>query len=159
MADATIAGQQAVWGETGANWLNTVGNVKKFLRKTGLEYNELLALLDLKFINPTGDIAIHHLDASCDTDKKVIQVLDAAKLDRIHRFLRLWRKLKGWKMWELDLVIRHPCIGHGALDEPFLIQSVLLQPTEKPAGQESDRGTAVRAVRRPEHGDPFHQTP
>ena len=59
--------------------------------------------------------------ASCDTDQKVIQVLDAPKLDRIHRFLRLWRKLKGWKMWELDLVIRHPRIGNGALDEPFLI--------------------------------------
>ena len=24
-------------------------------------------------------------------------------------------------MWELDLVIRHPRIGNGALDEPFLI--------------------------------------
>ena len=111
VADATVAGQQAVWGETGADWLNTVGNVKNFLQKTGLEYNDLLALLDLKFINPAGDIAIHHLDASCDTDKKVIQVLDPAKLDRIHRFLRLWRKLNGWKMWELDLVIRHPRIG------------------------------------------------
>ena len=24
-------------------------------------------------------------------------------------------------MWELDLVIRHPRIGNGALDEPFLV--------------------------------------
>lgn len=121
VADATIPGQQTVWGEAGASWLNTVGNVKNFLRKTSLEYNQLLALLDLKFINPAGDISVHHLDPSCDTDQKVIQVLDAPKLDRIHRFLRLWRKLKGWKMWELDLVIRHPRIGNGALDEPFLV--------------------------------------
>ncbi len=121
VADDTAAGQQEVWGETGADWLNTVGNVKNFLQKTSLEYNELLALLDLKFIDPAGDITIHHLDPSCDTDKKVIQALDAAKLDRIHRFLRLWRKLNGWKLWELDLVIRHPRIGSGALDEPFLI--------------------------------------
>ncbi|MDN3514337.1 MAG: neuraminidase-like domain-containing protein [Candidatus Brocadia sp.] len=121
VTDATIPGQQTVWGETGASWLNTVGNVKNFLRKTGLEYNELLALLDLKFINPAGDITVHHLDPSCDTEQKVIQVLDAPKLDRIHRFLRLWRKLQGWKMWELDLVIRHPRIGNGALDEPFII--------------------------------------
>jgi hypothetical protein len=130
---ADSAGQQEIWGETGnADWLNpnpitdeqikkAVGNVKKFLQKTNLEYNELLALLDLKFINPTGTITIRHFDPSCDTDKKAVLVLDAPTLDRIHRFLRLWRKLSGWKMWELDLVIRHPRIGNGALDEPFLI--------------------------------------
>jgi hypothetical protein len=122
VANATVAAQQVAWGEAGANWLNLVGNVKKFLQKTALEYNDVLTLLDLKFINPAGDISIHHLDASCDTDKKVIQVLNATKLDRIHRFLRLWRKLKDWKMSELDLVIRHPAIGAGALDEPFLVK-------------------------------------
>jgi hypothetical protein len=121
VADATVASQQTLWGETGANWLNAVGNVKNFLQKTGLEYNELLALLDLKFINPAGDISIHHLDASCDLDQKVIQVVDETKLDRIHRFLRMWRKLNGWKMWELDLVIRYPLIGTGSLDEAFLV--------------------------------------
>jgi hypothetical protein len=122
VADATVAGQQAVWGETGnATWLDTVGNVKNFLQKTGLEYNDLLALLDLKFINPAGDVTVHHQDPSCDTDKKDIQVLDATKLDRIHRLLRLYRKLNGWKMWELDLVIRHRAIGNESLDETFLI--------------------------------------
>jgi hypothetical protein len=121
VADSTVAGQQTIWRETGAGWLNTVGNVKKFLHKTSLEYNDLFALLDLEFLNPAGDIVVHHLDPSCDTDQKVIQVLDAPKLDRFHRFLRLWRKLKGWKMWELDLVIRHPAIGNGTLDEAFLI--------------------------------------
>jgi hypothetical protein len=121
-ADPTVDAQKTIWGETGASWLNKVGNVKNFLQKTGLEYNELLGLLDLQFINPAGDITIHHLDPSCDTNQKIIQVLDEAKLDRIHRFLRLWRKLKSWKMWELDLVIRHPSLGNGALDEPFLIK-------------------------------------
>ncbi|MDY7791695.1 neuraminidase-like domain-containing protein [Burkholderia ubonensis] len=129
VADATTAGQQAVWGETGnAGWLNpiadsdnSVANVKTFLRKTGLEYEELLALLDLPFINPAGDITIQHLDASCDTNKKVIQGLDEQKLDRVHRLLRLWRKLTGWKLWELALAIRCPGVGNGALDEPFLI--------------------------------------
>jgi hypothetical protein len=127
VADTTTAGQQAVWGETGnADWLRedsdkSVANVKTFLRKTGLEYEELLALLDLPFINPDGDITIRHLDASCDLNKKVIQGLDVQKLDRIHRFLRLWRKLSGWKLWELDLAIRCPGIGDGALNERFLI--------------------------------------
>ncbi|MDF2866749.1 MAG: 5-hydroxyisourate hydrolase, partial [Gammaproteobacteria bacterium] len=132
LADTTESGQRAVWGEVGnAAWLDTLDatnkiaqnslcNLKNFLQKTRLEYNELLSLLDLKFINPTGDITVHHHDSSCDTGQKFIQNLDLPKLDRIHRFLRLWRKLKGWKMWELDLVIRH--IGKEALDEPFLIK-------------------------------------
>jgi hypothetical protein len=132
--DTTIAGQQAVWGETGAGWLGAVGNVKNFLQKTGLEYNDLLALLDLKFINPTGDIIVRHLDASCDTDKKVIESLDAAKLDRIHRFLRLWRKLTDWQVWELDLVIRHSAIGNGSLNEAFLINLMNLVEVKKRLG-------------------------
>ncbi len=111
-ADPTDAGQQAVWGETGnADWLRSLCNVKYFLQKTGLEYNQLLALLDLEFINPASDITVLHLAPSCDTEKKVILALDAKKMDRIHRFLRLWRKLKGWKMWELDLVICQPGVG------------------------------------------------
>jgi hypothetical protein len=122
VADATDAGQQVVWGESGSNWLNAVGNVSGFFRKTSLEYNDLLGLLDLPFLNPTGDIAIVHLDPTCDTDQKVLQVLDAPKLDRFHRFLRLWRKLPGWKSWELDLVLGHPAIGNKSLDESFLIK-------------------------------------
>lgn len=123
-AKPTTAWQQVFWDEPAIP--GDLNIVKIFLQKTGLEYNEMLSLIDLKFINPDGDIIIQHLDASCDTDKKVIQALDATKLDRIHRFLRLWRKLKGWKMWELDLVVRHPRIGailnpNGSLDEPFLL--------------------------------------
>jgi hypothetical protein len=139
-ARADDAWQQIFWGEAGnVDWLaivtnssdpklaSTLGNVKKFLRRTGLDYNELLALLDLKFINPDGGITIHHLDPSCDTNNKVVQLLDAVKLDRIHRFLRLWRKLKKWEMWELDLVIRQPGVGNQSstgeylLNEGFLI--------------------------------------
>lgn len=135
-ADATDPGQRAVWGETGNSaWLDTVdasGNVVKrslrnvqyFLRKTGLEYAELLALLDLPFINPARDMDIDHLDGSCDTDKKVIRGLGPTTLDRfdrLHRFLRLWRKLRGWKLWEVDLAIRCPGIGAGTLDEKCLV--------------------------------------
>ena len=137
VADETVVGQKVIWGETGAGWLNKISNVKTFLNKTGLEYRELLALLDLKFINPDGDNFIEHDDPSCDTDKKSIQGLDATKLDCIHRFLRLWRKLKDWKMWELDLVIRHPAIGNGKLDESFLIQLFYLDRLKKKLGRKT----------------------
>ena len=121
VADTSVTAQQQIWGETGGNWLVKLSNVEDFLRKTGLDYNELLALLDLPFINPDKKLTIAHLDTSCDTEKKVIQNLNAKKLDRIHRFLRLRRKLNGWQMWELDLVLRHKSIGNAVLDEDFLI--------------------------------------
>jgi peptidoglycan hydrolase-like protein with peptidoglycan-binding domain len=125
-------GQYEFWGEVSNSSL-TAGpvnnqltsnplNVKIFLQRTGLEFNDLLTLLDLKFIQSQGNIHIDHLDATCDTGQKQIDTLDVAGFDRINRFLRLWRKLAGWKMWELDLVIRHPKIGNGQLNEDFLIQ-------------------------------------
>jgi len=138
VADPTADGQQTVWGETGnADWLtpldaagnavkNSLCNVKYFLQKTGLEYNQLLALLDLKFINPASNSTVHHLDPSCDTEKRVILALTAGKMDRIHRFLRLWRKLKGWKMWELDLVICQPGVGDPSLTIGKRFESWLL---------------------------------
>jgi hypothetical protein len=136
-ANASVGNQKILWGEPSANWLNRISNVKTFLLKTGLEYNDLLAMLDLEFINPAGDIAVQHLDDSCDTDQKVIQVLTAAKLDRIHRFIRLWRKLPAWKIWELDLVIRHPAIGAGTLDETFLINLFYFVRLQKRLGKKA----------------------
>lgn len=138
--EAKPGDQQALWGETGnGSWLDPVvfpatlppagpriALVKTFLLKTGLDYDGLLALLDLPFVNPpTGNppvrpLYIDHADGSCDTDKKAIRGLDATILDRIHRFLRLWRKL-GWKMWEVDLAIRSPGVGGSQLDAAFLV--------------------------------------
>ena len=135
---ADPAGQQALWAEaSNPQWLDygfaapnlpmppageRIALVKTFLRKTGLDYEQLLTLLDLAFINSssTSPLYIEHRDGSCDTDKKVIHNLDAATLDRIHRFLRLWRKL-GWKMWEVDLAITAPGVGGGNLDAAFLV--------------------------------------
>lgn len=135
-------GQATLWGETAMP--GTLTNVKTFLHKTGLEYNELLALLDLKFINPKGELAVV-AGTSCDTGTQHIQGLDdpataGPALDRIHRFLRLWRKLKGWKMWELDLVLRQPGIGSKSsggewlLDEPFLVNLFHLSEIRKRLG-------------------------
>lgn len=118
LADAT--NQFVYWGEANnADVITNLGRVDVFLQRTGLEYNDLLKLLTLEFINPNGNISVIHLDSSCDTNQKRIQVLDATSLDGIHRFLRLWRKL-GWKMWEVDLVVRHPLIGNGAIDNGFI---------------------------------------
>ena len=129
------------WGKPRADMIANVGKVNVFLQKTGLEYQQLLALLDLKFINPTGDIAIVHLNPTCDTEQKRIQTLDAPKLDRIHRFLRLWRKLAGWKMWELDLVLRvlrnpNTANPNGDLDEEFLVKLMYFTEVKNQLGSQ-----------------------
>jgi hypothetical protein len=96
--------------------------VDAFLTRTGLEYADLLRLLSLKSVNPNGAIEIEHTDSSCDTVKKNLTGLDRQSMDRIHRFLRLWRKL-GWEMWEVDLVIQHPALGKTTLD-PDLVKTL-----------------------------------
>jgi hypothetical protein len=137
-ADPTVVGQQVIWGEEGnAAWLTDVALVQNFLNKTRLEYNDLLRLLDLTFINPDGAIVINHQDGSCDLDKKDLLNLDETNLDRIHRFLRLWRKLDGWKMWELDLLIRHAAIGANSLDETFLINLMHFVELKKRLGSKA----------------------
>ena len=49
------------------------------------------------------NVRLRHLDGSCVTEKEY---------DRIHRFLRLWKKV-GWSMQELDCALR----GLGAINE------------------------------------------
>ena len=62
----------------------------------------------MRFINPAGEMQIVSDDetdqATCDTKKLDITHLNERALSRIHRFVRLWRKL-GWTMRELDQAI------------------------------------------------------
>ena len=91
-------------------------SVAVFLEKTGLDYHQLLDLLQAKFVNPDTDKSeIERLIDDCDIDKQTVEALSLPKLDRIHRFVRLWRRTD-WAMWELDLLIRNEKIGDGNLD-------------------------------------------
>jgi hypothetical protein len=98
-------------------WQGNLTQVPSFLRRTGIEYDDLVALLRTRYINPvqTPDpkdlpadaIVLFSPNSVCDLSATSIRRLgnallleDAAWL-RIHRFLRLWRKL-GWTMQELD---------------------------------------------------------
>ena len=110
------------WGDNdNPTTIASMTEVDTFLNRTGLQYADLQRLLTLSFVNPGGAIVIQYQDASCDTSKQTLQTLDKFALDRIHRFLRLWRKL-GWKMWEVDLVIQHPSLGNQNLDAPFALR-------------------------------------
>ena len=95
--------------------------VSAFLEKTGIEYAELLDLLQVNFVNPEGDRSIIERPVDdCDVGKQTIDALSLQKLDRMHRFLRLWRR-SGWAMWELDLLLRNEKVGNGVLNNDSLV--------------------------------------
>jgi hypothetical protein len=97
-----------------------MSTVSTFLVTTGILYTDLLKFLTLTFVNPNGTIVIQNPAGDCDLTQMKLQPLDTNALDRFHRFLRLWRKL-GWQMWEVDLVINHPALGNGTLDQNFAL--------------------------------------
>lgn len=115
------ADQKKYWGEDGPDWHERIGNVSLFLNKTGLEYVELLELLDLPFISESGGKPyIEHEDSSCDTDKKHIAGAKSGHFDRMHRLLRLSRALDDWKRWEIDLALTRKNVG--GLDDAALVE-------------------------------------
>ncbi|MFB6454089.1 neuraminidase-like domain-containing protein [Chitinophaga sp. Hz27] len=109
----SAAEQLVYWNFNGA--ISSVA-VTTFMQRSKLSYTEVLELLMVKYVNPTANKSeIVRPAGTCNTDVQEINNLSAAKLDRIHRFIRLWRKT-GYKMWELDLLIRNPKIGNNLID-------------------------------------------
>jgi hypothetical protein len=112
------------WGYDPAGaWTNDLKNVRTFLDKAGLRYEELDELLKRVTLNPGRLIKIESSDPhdpfTCDTNKLEITFpagTAANALDRIHRFVRLQRAL-GWSCRELDkaLVALRPAAWNGDL--------------------------------------------
>jgi peptidoglycan hydrolase-like protein with peptidoglycan-binding domain len=104
------------------DWISVVGNVAEMLRRSELTYRELVELVDTRFVNPTGTIAI---TGGCDTRQMQVVNLDEPALHRMQRFLRLRRKLN-WTTRDLDRVIyafySAPSASRTAFDEEFLVQ-------------------------------------
>lgn len=89
-----------------------------------LDYYQLIEMLLVRFINgdmnaPDRSEIVRTAD-SCDTDAQIVNNLTPTKFDLMHRFTRLWRKT-GWKMWELDLLVRNPLVGNGNIDGAALV--------------------------------------
>jgi hypothetical protein len=122
---ATNAGQSAVWAIPSGQVVARMTVVATFLEKTGLDYDGLDRLLQLGFIDPAGVHFIRHLDLSCDLTQKEVEGLDAALLDRVHRFLRL-KRATGWEDTVLDAALTDPALGGGTLNDAALIRIGLL---------------------------------
>ncbi|MGE5290319.1 MAG: neuraminidase-like domain-containing protein [Micromonosporaceae bacterium] len=99
---------------TSGSWLTVLSQgLDVFLQQAGLQYLELLALLDCYAVNPrvTGErkLSVTAREVSgadtCDPAKLRIVGFDEATAWTVARFLRLWRKL-GWPMRDLDRALR-----------------------------------------------------
>jgi hypothetical protein len=85
------------------NLVKELAHVPHFLQRTGLTYAEMLELLKTKFISAGLKMEPVEKGAEprCDIQQMTIEGLNLAAVKKIHRFIRLWRKLD-WTMQELD---------------------------------------------------------
>jgi peptidoglycan hydrolase-like protein with peptidoglycan-binding domain len=99
----------------------TTVSVAEMMKRAKISYNELLELLLARYANPLNDRSkiVRPVD-SCDTNEQQVDNLSIEKFDTWHRFIRLWRKT-GWKMWELDLLLRYQKIGNSAINGQTLV--------------------------------------
>ncbi|MEJ7711906.1 MAG: hypothetical protein WKF84_19060 [Pyrinomonadaceae bacterium] len=129
------------------DWDVVLQRVSIFTQQSGLSYQELLELLGTSFINPAGFAgtpgrrllgivsAANAAVDTCNLSKLEIQVLidnsiltkrDAliAAWNRMHRFVRLWRKL-GWTMRDLDRAMTaQPKNNKGELELNVLLKNL-----------------------------------
>lgn len=114
-------GQHVYWNAGALSVVDEMKVVDTFLTKSGLTYEQLLELLRQSWINPSDSLFIQHLDNTGDTQKKNIASLDADALDRLHRFLRLWRRT-GWSMAALNQAVTYPRLGKRELNNDCLVK-------------------------------------
>ena len=58
---------------------------------------------------------------TCDPEEQRVNNVDLARLDRMHRFLLLWRHT-GWRIRDLDLMVMAPALGNGTIDGACLVR-------------------------------------
>jgi peptidoglycan hydrolase-like protein with peptidoglycan-binding domain len=80
-----------------------IEHVQDVLDGAGLRFGDLDRLVSTWFVNRDGSLHIEPPD-SCDTEVMTLEGLTDAALSRLHRFVRLWRKI-GWTIEELDRVL------------------------------------------------------
>ncbi|WP_437912582.1 neuraminidase-like domain-containing protein [Sorangium sp. So ce302] len=97
--------------DTRPAWVKLVTLVPVFLHRAGLSYQELLDLLDTRFVHlqAADQHGIHVVSSTdelveCNYNEFQIAHLTTDTLRRVSFFVRLWRKL-GWSMRELDVYL------------------------------------------------------
>lgn len=118
-----VGSSAALWGYDGTavpSWTTLVSSVPEFLRRSGLDYIELINLLGTHFVNPDRSSAVvgpADDPLSCKLADLTITGLNAAKLGRAMRFVRLSRRY-GWAIFDLDRTLT--ALGAADLTESTL---------------------------------------
>ncbi len=91
-----------MWGMTEAEFSQLLANRRAavVLERSGLSYDSLVQVLDTHIVNPGGSMKVEFAGADCDLSTATISGLNSARLDRLHRFVRLQQK-SGWPITEL----------------------------------------------------------
>jgi peptidoglycan hydrolase-like protein with peptidoglycan-binding domain len=138
-AENTADKQKDYWGFTSAAIPAEI-TVADFMRRSRLDYGQLLDLLYVRWINPPDDpnkMVIERPNATCNTEEQKLINLTAGRLDQMHRFLRLWRHTD-WTMWELDLLIRTKVLGNSIIDSNTLVRLKQFKQLQQRLGLATD---------------------
>ena len=114
------------WGLSGdPSWADKLTHVTFLLsqaspdREEGMPYATLTDLLRTDFVQSPSSVGVWFPSQTCDTSKAILIGLTDATLSRLHRFVRLQRRV-GWSNAELDRAI--DMLGGGRLDHELLIE-------------------------------------
>jgi hypothetical protein len=81
-------------------------NVSILLQQSRLSFEELQAVIETQFVTLGGTAPLLILPrVTCKPSEMNVLQLTPGHLDRLHRFIRLWRRM-GWTTHELDLAIQ-----------------------------------------------------
>lgn len=83
---------------------DVLAHVSILLDRSGVDLDTLELLLACQFIRGDSNLTIENRE-QCKTSQMTVRDLDEAHLDRLHRFIRLWKKLPGWSVPLLDSAI------------------------------------------------------
>jgi hypothetical protein len=116
------------------NWIQQLGQVQLLLTRTAMSYAELSDLLETRFLNRDHALVlIEQPDADpCDLENIALSGLTEAILGRLHRFIRLWRKL-GWSIGDLDKVLAS--LQASEIDDTLLEQLAQIKQLQAILGQ------------------------
>lgn len=113
--------------------------ISVLLRQSRLAYDELRQLVWCRFVNPNKSISIAPTDdasgSTCDLTAMSLRGDDEEVrffLDRLHRFVRLWRVL-GWSIADVDRALM-ASLGTRQIDNSLLLQVSLLAELKERLG-------------------------
>ncbi len=110
-----------LWGFddlAGLNQFVAHRNAAGILERSGLTFEELTGVLAVDYVDPGGNLRVQFEGADCRLDTAIVTNLDNGALDRVQRFVRLWRKAP-WPIVELGTILA--TLGIDSLDDAALV--------------------------------------